>query len=100
MSKWEQFTDKVIRWADSESNGAGLMFTASLLNEETIKISSKKNNKTFIIKFTKKEYDAERKKHMDEEILAMIFQILREKYRNVHGMFSMNYFHLRCKRHL
>lgn len=95
MSRWEKFIEKLKDWADSESNGVNLRFTVSPIDPDTVKIKSQKANKIFCINYTRKEYEKTIQFHDDNDIYAMLFQTLREKYRNLFGKFSMNYYPLR-----
>ena len=98
MSNWPEFVSKLTVWADRESNNIGLRFSVSSIDNDTLRIVSTDNKTKFGIMYTKKEYMPASKAFTDEEILANIFQTLREKYRNLNKRYNMNYYFLRCKR--
>ena len=80
---WTEFVDKVKHWADRESNKYNVKFSVEFLDEETIKIVASKNNKTCKLKYTKEAYYKARARHSDKDILPILFQILKEKYKPV-----------------
>ena len=80
---WTDFIDKIKHWAERESNELSVKFYIESIDEDTIKIISQKGNKICKLKYSKKEYYNARNKHSDSDILPVLFQILKEKYRPI-----------------
>lgn len=81
---WSEFTQKVINWADRESNDVSFRFSV-VLNNDSLFLSSKysKSTKTYKIKYSKSKYYADREKYNDQDILPILFQLLKEQYKDI-----------------
>ena len=81
---WSEFTQKVINWADRESNDVSFRFSV-VLNNDSLFLSSKqsKSPKTYKIKYSKSKYYADREKYNDQDILPILFQLLKEQYKDI-----------------
>ena len=82
-NSWTDFLEKVKHWAEVESNHVGLTFNTEMVNDDTIRISATKGNKSYRLKYTRKDYHIARKNRGDTDILPVLFQILKEKFRPV-----------------
>jgi hypothetical protein len=82
---WADFVEKVKEWADRESNDFSFRFSV-VLNNDFLILSSKSisNNKVYKLKYTKAKYYRDREKNTDKDILPILFQLLKEKYKNTH----------------
>ena len=78
---WTDFVEQIKHWADRESNELGVRFLVESLDDENIRITAIKDKKLCRLKYSKKEYYLARHKHSDKEILPVLFQILKEKYK-------------------
>lgn len=78
---WKAFTNKVESWAETESNTVNYDFRVEFIDDNTIRIEGNKGNKTYRIKYTKRDYVAARKSHGDDEILPTLFQLIKDKFK-------------------
>ena len=80
---WTDFVDKVKHWAERESNDLSVKFMVENLDDDNIRIIAIKDKKVCKVKYSKREYTLARTKHTDQDIIPILFQILKEKYRPV-----------------
>ena len=83
IPRWTEFVDKVIHWAERESNEKSVMFTVDKIDDNTIQITSRREKKVCRLKYSRREYNRARNKLSDGDILPILFQILKEKYKPV-----------------
>lgn len=77
---WSEFQTKVTNWAEKETNELSFKFTVKFFDEHML-IISEKNNKIQKIKYSKEKYYKDRNKFSDKDIIPILFQILKEKYK-------------------
>lgn len=80
-AKWPEFIDKVTNWADRESNDYSFRFSVFFNNDYLI-LTSSKNDVTHKIRYTKEKYFKDKTSHTDKDILPLLFQILKDQYRD------------------
>lgn len=84
INRWEKFIEKAKTWADKETNNIGLKFFVYCNGNPTTSIVIKsifeKTGKKYSIAFNIDRYS--QSKIIDEELLAILFQRLRDQYRD------------------
>lgn len=96
LKNWEKFINKAKTWADTETNNIGLKFFVYCNGNPTTSIVIKsifeKTGKKYSIAFNIDRYSES--KVTDEAILAVLFQRLRDQYRDT----TNNGYVLHCRR--
>lgn len=56
IPRWTEFVDKVIHWAERESNEKNVMFTVDKIDDNTIQITSRREKKVCRLKYARRGY--------------------------------------------
>ena len=92
LNRWNKFIDKTKTWANTETNSVGLKFSVYYNGNPTTSIIIRsvfeKTGKKYSISFNIDKYS--QSKITDEEILAILFQRLREQYKGLDNGYVLN----------